>query len=121
LQAECEWYQLCSKGKYSAYRCPTNGKGQRQVFHPITNNCTDSIKLPINRQCQSYKQCLVIESVSPFGKWTELSCGSLQHFDQESQECIDIKVSTCGKNFKVLFLELFLRRCESASNLHQKR
>ncbi len=99
LQAECEWYQICLNGIYKAYRCPTNGKGQRLMFNPITNSCKDNEKLPIDGQCQSYKQCLVIDSVSPFGKWTEISCGSDQHFDQVSQKCIDAKISTCGKYF----------------------
>ena len=103
LQAECEWYQLCSNGKYSAYRCPTNGKGQRQMFNPITNSCTDNVKLLVDGQCQSYKQCLVNESLSPFGKWTEVSCASGQHFDQESQKCIEAEGSTCGDFFQSCF------------------
>ncbi len=84
-------------GKYTVRRCPTSGKGQRQAFNPITNSCKDKVKMPVDGKCQSFKECLFIESVSPFGKWTELSCGSGQHFDQESQKCIGTEISTCGK------------------------
>ena len=97
LQAECEWYQLCLEGRYASKRCPSDGTGLRQMFNPYTNNCTDNVKLSIEGKCQSYKQCLLIESVSPFGKWTEMSCESGLHFNQESQTCIDSRNSTCGK------------------------
>ena len=53
--------------------------------------------MPVDGKCQSFKECLFIESVSPFSKWTEFSCGSGQHFDQESQKCIGTEISTCGK------------------------
>ena len=66
------------------------------MFNPETNNCTESLKLAVKGKCQSYKQCLVIDSVSPFAKWTEYQCSSGQHFDSRSQKCIDIKNSSCG-------------------------
>ena len=99
--AECEWYSLCLNGTLAPKRCPSSGKDQRQAFDPITNSCTDSVKLPFDSRCQSYKQCLVVESVSPFGKWTEVSCGSGKHFDKESQKCIEAENSTCSKWFEV--------------------
>ena len=109
LTAECEWYQLCSEGKYLARRCPIFGTNPRQIFNPLKNNCTDNVKLPIVGQCQSYKQCLVIETVSPFGKWTEVQCGSGKYFEQESQKCIVAEISTCGKYFQRFISEnLFL-------------
>ena len=46
LTGECEWYKLCSNGKYTARRCPTDGTGQRQMFNPTTNSCTDKVKMP---------------------------------------------------------------------------
>jgi hypothetical protein len=70
------------------------------MFNPITNSCTNNIKLSIHGKCQSFNQCLFIESVSPFSKWTEFSCGSGQHFDQESQKCIGTEISTCGKQLQ---------------------
>jgi len=97
LQGECEFYQLCQDGRFVATRCPTYGTGQRQMFNPITGNCTENKKLPVDGQCQLYRQCLVVESVSPFGKWSEVSCGSGQHFDQEIHNCIPSNISTCGK------------------------
>lgn len=96
LLAECEWYQLCLNGKFAARRCPTNGLGIRQVFDPQTNTCSNNVKVPIQNTCHSYKQCLVISSVSPFGKWTEFKCENGQHFDSTSQQCIDASHSTCG-------------------------
>jgi len=62
-----------------AKRCPTYGTGQRQMFNPIIGNCTENKKLPLDGQCQLYRKCLVVESVSPFGRWYEMSCGSGQH------------------------------------------
>jgi hypothetical protein len=108
LTGECEWYRLCSNGNYTARRCPTDRKGQRQMFNPTTNSCTDKLKMTVDGKCQSYKICLFIESVSMNGRWTELSCGPGQHFDQESQKCIEEETSTCGVNIcKVLFFKLF--------------
>jgi len=116
LKAECEWYNLCLKGIFAPKRCPSTVRGQRQAFNPIINNCTNNVKLPVDGKCQSFKECLVIESVSPFGKWTEVSCGPGQHFDQESQKCIGQETSTCGKYFQdfilrktCIFLSLFIR------------
>ena len=103
--AECEWYNLCLNGKYVSYRCPNNGEGQRLMFNPIINNCTDNVKLPVDGKCQSFKECLLIESVSPFGKWTEVACGSGQHFDQKSQKCIEAEASTCSKCFSSFFCQ----------------
>jgi len=97
LQGECEWYQLCQNGRFVATRCPTYGTGKRQMFNLITGNCAENKKLPIDGQCQLYRQCLVVESVSPFGKWYTVSCESGQHFDQEIQNCIPSNISTCGK------------------------
>ena len=90
LTGECEWYKLCSKGKYTARRCAT-----AQLFNPTTNSCTDKVKMPVDGKCQSYKICLFIESVSMNGKWTELSCGPGEHFDQERQKCVEEETSTC--------------------------
>lgn len=104
FQAECQWYQLCVNGTYSARRCSSIGSAQQQMFNPLTKTCTDNFKLPIDGQCQSYRQCLIIESISPFGKWIVESCGSGKHFDQISKKCIES--STCGEFFKVLFLKL---------------
>lgn len=66
------------------------------MFNPETNECTDKKKLTISRQCNAYKECQVIETASPFGKWVEAKCGPDEHFDPTSGECIDIKDSTCG-------------------------
>ncbi len=108
LTAECEWFKLCLSGKFAAKRCPTDGTGQRQMFNPITNSCTDKVKIPVDGKCQSFKECSVIESVSPFGKWTELSCGHGQHFDQDSQKCIGEETLSCGKYFQdFIFLIVF--------------
>lgn len=97
LLGECEWYQLCMSGSFATRRCPTNGSGIRKMFNPLTNNCTDSIKLNITNKCNSYKECLVMDQVSPFGKWVETRCESdQQYFDFENQKCMDIKNSTCG-------------------------
>ena len=101
LTAECEWYKLCLNGKYTARRCAT-----AQLFNPTTNSCTDKFKLPVDGKCRSFKECLVIESVSPFGKSTELSCGPGQHFDQESQKCIEEKTATCGKYFQDFIFQI---------------
>jgi len=103
LQAECEWFRLCVNGTYLPRKCASLGSTHKQMFNPVTKNCTDSIKLSVVGQCQTYKKCLVIDSVSPYGKWTEFSCGPGQHFDQENQECIDSDISTCGEFFHVLF------------------
>ena len=97
LTSECKWYRVCKDGVYTTRKCPLGRKGKRQAFSPITNNCTDKVKLLVDGKCQSYKECLIIDSVSPFGKWTEMSCELGQHFDQESQKCIDEETSTCGK------------------------
>jgi len=108
LTGECEWYMLCSKEKYTARKCPTDRTGKRQMFNPITKSCTDKVKLPVDGKCQSFKECLFIESVSMNGKWTELFCGPDQHFDQESQKCIEEETSTCGKHFQdFIFLIVF--------------
>ena len=103
LEAECEWYQLCVNGRYAARKCSSMGSARQQMFNPISKNCTDNLKLPIAGRCRSYKQCLVVASVSPFGKWVEFACGSGQHFDQESQQCIEAAISTCG-NFSQSFI-----------------
>ena len=69
--------------------------------------------LPVDGKCQSYRQCLVIDSISPFGRWTDLSCGIGQHFDQVSQKCIREETSTCGKyfqDFNFQILESILRK-----------
>jgi hypothetical protein len=105
LQGECEWYQLCQNGRFVATRCPTYGTGQRQMFNPITGNCTENKKLPLDGKCQLYRQCLVVDLVSPFGKWTEVACGSGQHFEQESQKCIEAEASTCSKCFPSFFVK----------------
>ena len=99
LQAECEWYRLCVDGKYLSRKCASLGSAQQQMFNPFTNNCTDNLKLTVVGQCQMYRQCLVIDSVSPFGKWIDFSCGLGQHFDQESQKCIESEISSCGGFF----------------------
>ena len=109
LTAECEWYKLCSNGTYLARRCPTDRTGQRQMFNPTTNSCTDKVKIPVDGKCQSYKTCLSIETVSPYGKWTELSCESGKHFDQESQKCIEEATSTCGKYFQGFIFQIFFK------------
>ena len=111
LTAECEWYTLCKNGTYLAYRCPTDKTGQRQMFNPTTNSCTDKVKMPVDGKCQSYKTCLLIESVSPYGKWTELSCESGKHFDQESQKCIEEETSTCGKYFQSFIFQKCFQSC----------
>ncbi len=109
LTGECEWHKFCFNGKYTVRRCPTDGTGQRQMFNPTINKCTDKVKMPIDGKCQSYKICLLIESVSMNGKWTELSCGAGQHFDQESQKCINEETSTCGKYFQVFIFRYFFK------------
>jgi len=109
LKAECEWYNLCLKGVFAPRRCPSTGSGLRQMFNPITKNCTENVKLPVEGKCQSFKECLVIESVSPFGKWTEGSCGSGQHFDREGQKCVGQETATCGKYFQDLILKISFR------------
>jgi len=76
------------------------------MFNPITKNCTDNMKLPVEGKCQSFKECLVIESVSPFGKWTEVSCEHGQHFDQEGQKCVGQETSTCGKYFQDFIFQI---------------
>lgn len=99
LLAECEWYLYCIDGTYAPRRCPFDGSGRRKMFNPQVNNCTESLRLPVEDKCQSYKQCLVEGSVSPFGKWTEIACHSGQHFESKSQMCIDSIESTCGSSF----------------------
>jgi hypothetical protein len=94
---DCGWYRVCIDGKYTSRKCPLDRKGQRQAFDLYTNKCTDKVKFPVDGKCQKYMQCVFIESVSPFGKWTEMLCELGQHFDQESQKCIDEETSTCGK------------------------
>ena len=108
LTGECEWYKLCLNGKYTVRRCPTDRTGQRQMFNPIASNCTDKVKLLVDGKCQSYKECLFKESVSMNGKWTEVSCESGQHFDQENQKCIEEEVSTCGKCFQDFIFQIVL-------------
>ena len=104
LSGECEWYLQCltTIGKYSTKRCPVSSSGMRQIFNPKTNNCTDSTKLAMAESCTSYKECLFIDSVSPFGKWSEMACQSGQHFDGDKQECIDAKDSTCGNVLELI-------------------
>jgi hypothetical protein len=100
LAGECEWYRICLNGKYGARRCPTNGVGLRQMFNPIASKCTDRVALSIKNKCQSYKECLVIDTVSPFGKWAEKICPYGLHFDQESQQCIEPRPDIIKNNFK---------------------
>ncbi len=116
LTGECEWYKLCSKGKYTARRCPTDRTGQRQMFNPTTNSCTDKVKMSVDSKCQSYKICLFTESVSMNGKWTELSCGPGQHFDQDSQKCIEEGTSTCGKYFQSFIFQKCFENCFFITN-----
>ena len=96
LHLECEWYQICQDGKYVTRRCPINSIG-RQMFNPQTNNCTDNIKLEVDGKCHSYRECLVIDTISPFGKWKELKCGENRHFNKKQQNCVILSESTCGK------------------------
>ena len=98
LLNECEWYQLCiQEGFYKYKRCPQFSSVGGQMFNPLTNNCSDIIKLAVENDCNAYRECLLIETVSPFRKWTETRCESAnQHFDQQRQKCIDSKDSTCG-------------------------
>ena len=77
------------------------------MYDPIANVCTDNIKLPIDGKCGSYKECSTIESVSMNAKWNEVPCGSGQHFDQESQKCIEAKDSTCSKCFSSFLSKTF--------------
>lgn len=69
------------------------------MFNPQTNNCTTNMKLTVEDKCHSYRQCVVIDTVSPFLKWNEVACGAGLHFDQERQACVDSVNSTCGKWF----------------------
>ena len=97
LRDECEWYQLCRDGRYVSLRCPTDGSGMRKMFNPLTKNCTSNMKLTIDDKCHSYRQCVVIDIVSPFLKWTEVACGADQQFDQERQECVVSDNTPCCK------------------------
>jgi hypothetical protein len=106
LTADCEWYRVCIDGEYETRKCPLGWKWQKQMYDPIANVCTDNVKLPIDGKCGSYKECSIIESVSMNGKWTEVACGSGQHFDQKSQKCIEAKDSTCSKCFSIVFFQV---------------
>lgn len=107
LLAECEWYQFCLDGVYVPKRCPIDWLGYRTMFNPQVNNCTEKMMLSVEGKCQSYEQCIVLDSVSPFGKWSENACQSDQHFEFKSQRCINSIDSTCG-NFTVLIHEFTL-------------
>ena len=100
---------LCLNGKYTAQRCLTDGAGQRRMFNPTTNSCTDKVKLPVDRKLRSFKECLLKESVSMNGKWTELSCGSGHLFDKEKQKCIEENTSTFGKYFHGFILKIVFK------------
>ena len=100
LLAECEWYRRCFNGKYVTSRCPLDNQGRRQIFNPVTKNCTENMKLSIDDKCYSYRECIANDSESPFMKWTEIECeGSDQYFDQNKQECVNSADSTCGLCF----------------------
>ena len=96
LDGECEWYQLCVAGQYSPRRCPSTAP----MFNPRSGTCAANSALGVDGQCHLYRQCLLVETVSPFGKWREASCASGQHFDQEVQKCIAAEISTCGESKK---------------------
>jgi len=98
LTGDCDWYKLCLNGEYTARKCPMS-IWQKQLYNPATKNCTDDVRLSVDGKCQSYKTCLLIESVSMNRKWTEVSCGAGKHFDQKSQKCIDAEASICGEYF----------------------
>ena len=86
------------------------------MFNPTTKNCTDYVKsVNFDGKCQSYKECLYVfvqrlfESAPLFGKWTELSCESGFHLDKESQKCIRVETSTCGKHLKDFIFQVVSR------------
>lgn len=65
------------------------------MFNIQTNSCTQNMKLSVENKCHSFKECVAIDSVSPFMKWTELKCnGEDQVFDQQRQECVHSANST---------------------------
>ena len=78
------------------------------MFDPEAKKEIDKKKLSISGQCSSFKECKQNKTISTYAKWTILKCGSLLHFDQNSQECIDQKFSTCGNykysSFRCIFI-----------------
>ena len=104
---ECEWYLQCWNGEFVSVQCFTSNPNNRPIFDPETKECVDrKTKFEIKTECLSYKECYVNKTISPFGKWTEFSCESDQHFDPVRQYCIDSKDSTCGI-FQNLVYSLF--------------
>ena len=107
MTADCEWYKLCTNGKFENRKCPLSRRFQKQMFDPTTKNCTEHAKLPVDGKCGSYKECSIKDWASVNGKWTEVACGSGQHFDQKSQKCIKAEASTCSKCFPSVCKKIF--------------
>ncbi len=107
LTGECIWYKQCVDGEYKAqFKCPKkefihpNGTvswSNQFMFDPESRKCVEKFKVAVPGECQSYKECLLDDSVSLFEKWTLFKCESGRHFDPDTKKCIDSSLSKCGR------------------------
>ena len=67
------------------------------MFDPIKKECVDKRKVVVSDKCNSYKECIINESISPIEKWLESYCPSTLHFDELTQKCIKSKLTNCSK------------------------
>lgn len=105
VSGECIYYNLCVNGLFIPQRCPKtqinqNGspKWDNQMFDEESSQCVDKTKVAIPGKCESYKECIVVNSISPIEKWIESKCGANLHFDKSTNTCVDSSLSTCGKD-----------------------
>ena len=94
LKGECVYYSSCIKGKYESVRC---SRILDEMFDPDKKQCVKKSKIAIEGECNSFRECIIMEGISHVEKWSTTKCQGSLHFDPISEECIDSNDSTCGK------------------------
>ena len=70
-----------------------------QMFDEESSQCVNKSRVGIFGKCQSYKECIIVSSLSHVEKWVELECEANFHFDKNTNICVDSSLSNCSKYF----------------------
>ena len=70
------------------------------MFDPVSQKCIEKKRLPVYGKCNMFKECVILNRVSPLEKWYETKCEEPLHFDPVTSECIEPSISECGKRMK---------------------
>ena len=93
---ECVYYNICKDGYFKAFKCPRKNLQDNLMFDPVAKECVEKRKLSVSGKCNSFKECVLINTVSSTERWTIRKCASLLQFDPINQECVDPNLSKCG-------------------------